>query len=140
MKHTWLKRYLAALALCVTILPLQAGEKEDAGVKAAEAWLMLVDAEQYQESWKEAASFFRERTTPERWEQIVKPARGAFGALKERKLKSATYMTALPGAPDGEYVVIQFTTAFEKKQTAIETVTPMMDTDGKWRVSGYYIK
>lgn len=26
------------------------------------------------------------------------------------------------------------------KKSAIETVTPMMDKDGKWRVSGYYIK
>ncbi len=44
------------------------------------------------------------------------------------------------GAPDGEYVVIQFETSFEHKRSAIETVTPMMDRDGKWRVSGYYIK
>jgi hypothetical protein len=26
------------------------------------------------------------------------------------------------------------------KKTAIETVTPMQDKDGAWRVSGYYIK
>jgi hypothetical protein len=37
-------------------------------------------------------------------------------------------------------VVIQYETIFEKKQSAIETVTPMLDKDGKWRVSGYYIK
>jgi ribosomal protein S17E len=40
----------------------------------------------------------------------------------------------------GEYVVIQFETSFENKKTAVETVTPMMDKDGIWRVSGYYIK
>jgi len=58
-----------------------------------------------------------------------------------RAVKSKTYQTSLPGAPDGEYVVIQFETLFEKKKDrAIETVTPVMDTDGKWRVSGYYIK
>ena len=43
-------------------------------------------------------------------------------------------------APDGEYVVIQFATSFENKKTALEKVTPMMDKDGKWRVSGYSIK
>ncbi|MGB6002321.1 MAG: DUF4019 domain-containing protein, partial [Thermoanaerobaculia bacterium] len=26
------------------------------------------------------------------------------------------------------------------KTTAIETVTPMKDEDGKWRVSGYFIR
>jgi len=38
------------------------------------------------------------------------------------------------------YVVIEFTASFENKKSAIETVTPMMDKDGKWRVSGYYVK
>jgi len=42
--------------------------------------------------------------------------------------------------PDGEYVVIQYDSSFEHKQSAVETVTPMLDKDGKWRVSGYYIK
>ncbi len=46
----------------------------------------------------------------------------------------------MPGAPDGEYVVIQYDSSFEHKQAAVETVTPMLDKDGKWRVSGYYIK
>lgn len=49
-------------------------------------------------------------------------------------------MTQLPGAPDGEYAVIQFETSFANKKSAIETVTPMKDPDGKWRVSGYFIK
>jgi hypothetical protein len=37
-------------------------------------------------------------------------------------------------------VVIQYETVFEKKQAAIDTITPMLENDGKWRVSGYYIK
>jgi hypothetical protein len=49
-------------------------------------------------------------------------------------------MTSLPGAPDGEYVVIQFMSSFENKRFAIETVTPMKDKDAKWRVSGYYMR
>jgi hypothetical protein len=46
----------------------------------------------------------------------------------------------LPGAPDGEYVVIQYESSFEHKQAAVETVTPMLDKDGTWRVSGYFIR
>ncbi|MGA9534411.1 MAG: DUF4019 domain-containing protein [Desulfobacterales bacterium] len=26
------------------------------------------------------------------------------------------------------------------KTSAVETITPMLDKDGQWRVSGYYIK
>ena len=53
---------------------------------------------------------------------------------------SKSYHTSLPSVPDGEYVVIQFKASFENKKSAIETITPMMVKDGKWRVSGYYIK
>jgi hypothetical protein len=45
-----------------------------------------------------------------------------------------------PGAPDGKYVVIRYETSFRNKKAATETVTPMLDADGRWRVSGYFIK
>jgi len=46
----------------------------------------------------------------------------------------------MPGAPDGKYVIIQYDTVFENKASAVETVTPMVDPDGSWRVSGYFIR
>jgi hypothetical protein len=55
-------------------------------------------------------------------------------------LKSKKYATELPGAPDGEYVVIEYESSFEKKRNSTETVVPMKDPDGGWRVSGYFVK
>ena len=60
--------------------------------------------------------------------------------LIERKLKSREYATSLPGAPDGQYVIIQYDTSFEHKQAAVEIITPMLGGDGQWRVSGYFIR
>ena len=113
---------------------------EKAAVSAAEKWLSLVDEGKYGESWKEAAEYFRNALTQEQWEQSAQAVRKPLGKLVTRKMKSTTYKTSLPAAPDGEYVVIAFLSSFENKKSAIETVTPMMDKDGKWRVSGYYIK
>ena len=122
-----------------TVMASDAG-KEAAAISAAEKWLATVDAGEYSSSWKEAAELFRNAVKPEQWEQSMQAARKPLGKLILRKVQTKIYKTALPGAPDGEYVVIQFETSFENKKTAIETVTPMMDKDGKWRVSGYYIK
>jgi hypothetical protein len=66
--------------------------------------------------------------------------REPLGKTVSRTVKSMQYTTTLPGAPDGEYVVIQFDSSFTNKKTAVETITPMLDKDGMWRVSGYYIK
>lgn len=115
-------------------------EKEKAAVVAAQKWVALVDGGKYAESWKAAAAYFKNAVKQEQWEQAAQAVRQPLGKLVSRKVKTSTYKTALPGAPDGEYVVITFETAFENKKTAIETVTPMMDKDGTWRVSGYFIK
>jgi hypothetical protein len=56
-----------------------------------------------------------------------------------RDVISSDYHTTLPGAPDGEYIVIRFKTAFENKSESIETVTQIKDGD-QWKVSGYFIK
>lgn len=115
-------------------------EKEKVAVAAAEKWVALVDDAKYAESWKEAASYFKNAFKQEQWEQVAQAVRKPLGKLVARKVKTSTYKTVLPGVPDGEYVVVTFETAFENKKTAIETVTPMMDKDGTWRVSGYFIK
>ena len=108
--------------------------------RAARAWLALVDAGKYGQSWEQAASFFKKNVTKSQWEQAARQVRGATGAYVSRKLKSATLTKELPGAPAGQYVVIQFEAVFKNKKDAVETVTPMLDADKKWRVAGYFIK
>jgi hypothetical protein len=108
--------------------------------RAALEWLALADRGDAAASWKAAASLFRAAVTPEQWKHALSLAREPLGALVSRHLDNAKPATELPGAPDGEYVVFQFTTSFEKKRTATETVTPMRDRDGEWRVSGYFVR
>ena len=131
---------IGASVLALVPAVVLAGEAEDQAVKAADEWLALVDQGEYGESWQEAATLFKSAVTVEQWEQTLNASRRPLGDLKSRELKGAEYMTSLPGAPDGEYVVIQFDTSFTNKKVAVETVTPMKDEDGIWRVSGYYVK
>ena len=127
-------------ALWTFCVPVRAADVPSAAVEAARAWLGLVDAGEYGHSWQEAAVYFRNAIPKEKWIKALNGVRLPLGELVSRKLKTAVYATSLPGAPDGEYVVIQFDTVFANKQTAIETVTPMKDPDGAWRASGYFIK
>lgn len=114
--------------------------KKTAAIMAAEHYLILVDTGQYGQSWDVSSSFFKSQVPKETWIKQISGVRPQFGNVVKRTIKSAEYMTQLPGAPDGEYVVIQYETSFEKKKSSIETVTPMFEKDGKWRLSGYYIQ
>ena len=113
-------------------------KKRDAD-QAAGKWLALVDGQQYLESWNRAATLFKQQVSADNWLQAIGAARKPLGSMISRKLVAATYATSLPGAPDGEYVVLQYQTTFQHKKSAIETVTPMFD-DNRWRVSGYYVR
>jgi len=119
----------------------QASNEETAQAEAAaRSWLGLVDAADYARSWDTAAAYFRNSISQPQWVSRVSAARGPLGDLKSRQESSTQFTHSLSGAPDGEYVVIQFRTSFEHKAAATETVTPMKDADGQWRVSGYYIR
>lgn len=142
MKHTKILAIggIILLVLCFANSANADAAKEAAAVAAAKTWLSLIDNAKYSESWGAAAAYFKGAITKERWQQTLAAVRKPLGELVSRELKSKTYAQSLPGAPDGEYVVIQFNTSFENKKSAVETVTPMLDADGIWRVSGYYIK
>ena len=115
-------------------------QAEKAAIESAQGWLELVDNGQFAESWNEAAQYFKSLLTKEKWEESLQAVRNPLGKVFSRELESQQYTTSLPGAPDGEYVVIQYKTTFENKKEALETVTPMLDKDGTWRVSGYYVR
>lgn len=126
------------LSVCV-VLAVES-EKVKMALSSAEIWLTLVDEGRYADSWNEAAGYFKGAVKQERWEEMLQAVRTPLGKVIAREVKNKSYHTSLPGAPDGEYVVIQFETSFENKKSAIETVTPMLDKNGKWRVSGYFIR
>lgn len=135
-----------ACLFVVTIILIHVGAlaqnsgKEKAAVASAEKWLALVDSGQYAESWKAAATYFRNNVTEQKWNEAMQGIRKPLGELVSRKLKAAAYKSSLPGAPDGEYVVMQFDSSFSNKKAAVETVTDVLDNDGKWRAAGYFIR
>ena len=130
---------LSFLLTMIPMIGLADEAKTLAAEKAAVNWLALVDTNRYDASWNEAATLFKRQVSSDDWRRAVSAARDPLGRVIERNLVSSTYATSLPGAPDGEYVVLQFKTKFERKTQAIETVTPMIDA-GQWRVSGYYVR
>ncbi len=131
---------LVVMALSVAGATYAAGTPEDLAQAAAESWLKLTDAGNADASWEQAAALFKGALTKEQWAQMLPGVRNPLGKVISRKVASRQYAEKMPGAPDGKYVVIRFETVFEKKASAVETVVPMLDPDGVWRVSGYFIK
>jgi hypothetical protein len=131
---------VVSLLAAFAAVAFSADEKEKAATDTAAQWLTIVDSGQYAESWFQAASALRNVVTKEQWKNALDSARAPLGKVVSRQFKSATYTTRLPNAPAGEFVIIQYETSFQQVPGMIETVTPMLEKDGKWKVSGYYVK
>ncbi|HEX8960623.1 MAG TPA: DUF4019 domain-containing protein [Geobacteraceae bacterium] len=132
---------VVAFVLCFAAIPVLAGSaNEKAALASARAWLSLIDNGQYAESWKEASAYFRGAVGEEAWKESLAGVRGPLGKVVSRAAGKAREATQLPAAPDGTYVVMQFTTSFEHKKRAIETVTFVQEQGGRWRAAGYFIK
>lgn len=113
--------------------------KEQAAITAAAAWLKLVDAGEYGKSWDECAPLFRQKVSRQTWVENLPKDRAAHGAFKSRAFSAAASRTSLPGAPDGEYVMVRFLTDFEKSAGLEELVT-MTFIGGAWRPIGYLLR
>jgi Protein of unknown function (DUF4019) len=134
--------FALALAAAITALSAMGAEELDTApaMTAAQAWLTRVDAGSYGESWDESAAYFQEKVPKVQWQTSLDTKRTPLGGMVARKIRKATYARALPNAPEGEYVVIEFDTAFENLPKSTETVTSMREKDGSWKVAGYLIK
>jgi hypothetical protein len=112
---------------------------QKAAKAAAQTWLATVDDGQYAQSWDQASELFRKAITQDKWVSALESVRKPLGKLVSRTVSSAQITTHLPGAPDGQYAVMQFNASFANKKSAVETVTFMLEKDGQWRAAGYFI-
>ena len=137
-----------ATVLAATLFTVMAADNEDAvegvdvtaAMRAADAWLVLIDAGRFGQGWEEADDAIQAAMPKVQWEVALDKLRGKLGGVNRRKLRAANYARDLPGARAGEYVVIQYDTAFETRPLSVETVTSVKQKDGSWKVSGYFLR
>ncbi len=109
------------------------------GRQVAVQWLAFGDEGNWDATWDNASAVFKKAIEKEPWTKKAMAVRDPLGKLMDRKLLLVKFETSLPGVPDGEYVIAQFTTRWEHKAQSVETVSVVKEADGMWRVTGYFI-
>ena len=114
-------------------------EKAEAATAAAEQFLEMIDAGQYDRSWEVASAPLREKVNRKEWSENLSKARTKVGPIVEREQEKAVYSTMAQDQPEGEFIVLTYTASFKNVQGVTETVTVMLD-GSNWRVAGYFIQ
>ena len=105
----------------------------------AATWFERIDAGDAHGSWELAGKVFHAATSPERWGDQLRAARGPLGPLTSRALAVEQYLNGIPGAPPGEYVIRQYHSVYGGTKAVVETLTLCRESGG-WRVVGYFIR
>jgi hypothetical protein len=109
--------------------------------QAARAFLALTDRDDGMASWQLAGKQFQNAITDVRWTEALHGVRVPLGSVVERALLSTKFTTNFAGAAaEGDYALLLFRTSFDNRTDARETVTLERESDGAWRVIGYFIR
>jgi DNA-binding CsgD family transcriptional regulator len=108
---------------------------ESPATQAARAWLALVDAEKWQESFAGTTQKFQTNNTYEMWHKASLEGRVPLGRALSRRLLSEE---DIPVPPAGNQLV-RFETDFANKPHATERLT-LVQEGGTWKIVGYTIE
>jgi hypothetical protein len=97
----------------------------------ARQWLVLVDDNNYAQSWSEASKAFQSRQKTDSWAAEAGAKRTPLGAVASRDLKSIDLSRE-------NTAVIRYDTVFAHKAQAVETVTLDFENGG-WSVTDYSV-
>ncbi len=115
-------------------IPSSAAARQALVEQAARTWLAVVDAGNWEASWRDTGASFRKLNTVEVWTKASQQVRVPLGDALSRTLLTHDTM---PAPPQG-YDVLRFRTDFAGKASAVETLT--LEREGsEWKVVGYLI-
>lgn len=115
-------------------------QDDQAAIDAGKQWLELIDAGQTGEAWDVAADQLKSSVARKEWVSGLTDIRKPFGKLVSRKPAKFARTHTMPGAPDGDYAIVEYESVFGDGKSALEQLAWMREADGIWRVSGYFIR
>lgn len=136
---------LAVVALIIIFYPYFSNkpdpEKVEQASAAAVAFLDLLDNGNFEEAWRQSATYMRSDIPLETWLEQLDQIRGQAGLLLERSQTDFNYTKEqIEGIPEGEYISFFYASRFHNYSTARERITLYFEAGTSWRVAGYFIE
>jgi hypothetical protein len=136
---------LAVVALIIIFYPYFSNkpdpEKVEQASAAAVVFLDLIDSGNFEEAWRQSATYMRSDIPLEEWLNQLNQVRGQVGSVQERSQTDYNYTKEqIEGIPEGEYLSFFYASRFENHSAARERVTLYHEAGTSWRVVGYFIE
>jgi hypothetical protein len=115
------------------------GATEQAAQRQALGFLGYLDQGRFADSYAYTGLLMRSQLDPQTYTSKIANMRTGVGPLQGRELIDAVPASIVPGAPEGQYIVLHYHANYQNLSDAVDTVT-LAFAKGYWRVIGYYVK
>lgn len=112
-------------------------------VKYAESIVAMIDNGQSGQVWDQASDVAKKSASRDQFTKATESDRAKLGKMTSRKLEGVTraLSNGKEKLPEGLYVNVNFATKFSNEAKPIrELVSFHLDSDKKWRLSGYTVR
>jgi hypothetical protein len=112
-------------------------------VKYAESIVAMIDNGQSGQVWDQASDVAKKSASRDQFTKATESDRAKLGKMTSRKLEGVTraLSNGKEKLPEGLYVNVNFATRFSNEAKPIrELVSFHLDSDKKWRLSGYTVR
>ena len=124
-----------------TDAPAQPTPRDDKEtIEASTKWLALLDSGKTGAAWGVSSPHLKSVVTRKNWIDGITSARKPFCDFVKRTPIKFARSHSMPGAPDGDYSILEFDTEFANGKRASEHIIWMLGEREVWSVSGYYIR
>jgi hypothetical protein len=115
------------------------GDDKDT-IEASKKWLALLDTGKTGTAWDASSAYLKSVVTRQKWIAGITSARKPFGKIDKRTATKFARSHSMPGAPDGDYSIIEFESVFANGKRASEQLIWTLGDGDVWSVSGYFIR
>jgi len=109
-------------------------------IEAAKKWLALLDGGKAGAAWDVASKQMQSKVKRDVFIAEVRGVRKPLGKLASRTPIKFARAHDLPGAPSGDYTIIEFEAQYAKGKRLSEQVIWTIEEGDVWRVAGYFYR
>lgn len=111
-------------------------------VKYAESIVAMIDNGQAGQVWDQASDVAKKSVSRDQFVKATEADRAKLGKMTSRKVEGVTraMSNGKEKLPAGLYVNVNFATQFGQAKPIRELVSFHLDSDKKWRLSGYTVR
>ncbi len=118
--------------------PTKGDDKE--AIEAGKKWLALIDAGNAGAAWDSASKQLQSVVKRDQFVAEMRDVRNPLGKLTARTAVRFARAHDLPGAPTGDYAIIEFDSKFAAGGHLAEQLIWTIGPGDIWRVAGYYYR